>query len=68
MAVPIAPLIKCKVTLLSLKIYGLITIATALSNRIEKAVLNHQEAYLNTLDDQFSLNKGHGIEMCVCER
>ncbi len=42
-----------------------IAIATASSKVIEKAVLCSLEAYLYTLDNQFSYKKEHGTEMCV---
>ena len=45
--------------------YRPIAIATVLSKVIEKVVLHRLEAYLHTLDCQFSYKKGLGTEMCV---
>ena len=66
LAVQIMPLLKSKVKdPANSGNYRPIAIATALSKVIEKAVLHRLEAYLCTLDNQFSYKKGHGTEMCV---
>ena len=66
LAVLLVPLLKSKVKDPSASgNYRPIAIATALSKVIEKAVLRRLEAYLYTLDNQFSYKKEHGTEMCV---
>ncbi|KAG0724982.1 hypothetical protein GWK47_004856 [Chionoecetes opilio] len=62
----IVPLLKSKVKdPASSGNYRPIAIATALSKVLEKVVLHRLEAYLYTLDNQFSYKKGLGIDIFV---
>ena len=66
LAVLIVPLLKSKVKdPANSSNYRPIAVATALSKVLEKVVLHRLEAYLYTLDCQFSYKKGIGTEMCV---
>ncbi|KAG0716019.1 hypothetical protein GWK47_010600 [Chionoecetes opilio] len=64
LAVLIVPLLKSKVKdPANSGNYRPIAIATALSKVLEKVVLHRLEAYLYTLDNQFSYKKGLGTEI-----
>ncbi|KAG0716442.1 hypothetical protein GWK47_009723 [Chionoecetes opilio] len=64
LAVLIVPLLRSKVKdPANSGNYKPIAIATALSKVLEKVVLHRLEAYLYTLDNQFSYNKGLGTEI-----
>ncbi|KAG0728172.1 hypothetical protein GWK47_033047 [Chionoecetes opilio] len=64
LAVLLVPLLKSKVKdPANSGTYRPIAIATALSKVLEKVVLHRLEAYLYTLDNQFSYKKGLGTEI-----